>query len=221
MNEVRLVVIDDHPVLRKGLVEVLDSVHGFQVVGEAENGAAGLELIESTIPDVAIVDIDMPIMDGIDMVRILRKRNRTVDVVFLTIHNDRSLLRSLPSLRVQGYLLKDSATDEIIDCVRAVASGDRFVSPRIERAESRSNAEPSLLGVDQLTAGELKVLSLISDSRTSREIGEELSVSVRTVETHRYNIGTKLGLKGTHALLKFAVENRSAIANATTLRSHT
>jgi two-component system, NarL family, nitrate/nitrite response regulator NarL len=221
MKEVSLVVIDDHPVLRKGLVETLSAVEGFRVVGEAENGASGLELIESTSPDLAIVDIDMPVMDGIDLVRILRKSNRTVEIVFLTIHKDRSLLRSLPSLGVRGYVLKDSSTEEILECVRTVASGRRFVSAKLEAFEPKPQEEPYLMGIDNLTSSELIVLFLISQSRTSREIADELTVSVRTIDTHRYNITAKLGLKGSHALLKFAVENRSEISNAHNLRNPT
>ncbi len=220
MREVRLVIIDDHPLLRFGLRDLLSAVPEIEVVGEAANGAQAIELIEEMKPDIAIVDVDMPLVDGIELVKLLRKRNKDVEVVFLTIHKDRSLLRSLPRLGVRGYVLKESATDEIIDCVRSVANGERYVSSKLEF----DVASPEVVlpdSVDSLTIGELRVLLLISHSRTNREIADELRVSVRTVETHRYNICAKLALSGTHSLLKFAVQNKSRIAHAASLRETT
>ncbi len=220
MSDISLVIIDDHPILRKGLRDLLRDVPGFRVVGEAENGARALELIEDVAPDIAIVDVDMPVMDGIDLVKMLRKNRVSIEIIYLTIHKDRSLLRSLSRFGVKGYVLKDSATEEIIDCVKAVAAGERFVSPKLERERNDPEAaeKPQLSGIETLTAGELRVLSLIALSRTNREIAGELFISVRTVETHRYNICFKLGLKGPHVLLKFAVSNKKRILNAHNLR---
>lgn len=220
MNRVRLVIVDDHPVLRMGLRDLLSAVPEFDVIGEAENGAQALELIDTVSPDLAIVDIDMPVLDGIELAKLLRSKQVRTHIVFLTIHRDRSLYRSLARMGVRGYVLKDSATEEIVDCVRAVVSGDRFVSPQV--ISVGESAGPTLLvGIESLTLSEIRVLALISDSRTNREIAEGLSVSVRTIETHRYNICSKLDLKGSHALLKFAVENKSSILNAYKLRETT
>jgi DNA-binding NarL/FixJ family response regulator len=193
-------------------------------VGHAENGAQALELIEVTNPDIAIIDIDMPIRDGIELVKMLRKHGIEIKIIFLTIHKDRSLLRSLTSLGVKGYVLKDSAIDEIVDCVRAAEAGERFVSPKLERQRHANEVRfdgATLVGVETLTPSELRILYLISLSRTSREIANELGISVRTVETHRYNIGSKLDLKGTHASQKIAVEHKPQILNAHNLRETT
>lgn len=221
MREITIVIVDDHPLLRKGLADHLSSVREFSIVGQAENGAKALEVIQETSPNVAIVDIDMPIMDGVELVKFLRKRGAETDIVFLTVHKDRALLRSLPKLGVRGYVLKDSATDEIIECIRSVTSGRRYVSPKLEGSPKDPKDDALLAGIEDLTPSELRVLYFISLSRTSREIAEHLAVSVRTVEAHRYNVGSKLGLAGTHALLKFAVEHKSEILNAYTLSETT
>lgn len=225
MSELRLVIVDDHPLLRKGLKDLLEAEAGIRVVGEAGNGAQGLELIETLAPDVAVLDIDMPVMDGIELARILSKRSITTALIFLTIHKDRSLIRSMASLGIKGYVLKDSAMDEIVECVKAVASGDRWLSPKlndiIPHAGGAASTSERVFEFERLTPAELRVLALIAQSKTNREIADELFISVRTVETHRYNICSKFYLQGSHSLLKFAIANKPEILNALNLSDPT
>ena len=211
----KILIADDHPIFRHGLVQVIERREGFKVEGEASDGAEAVRLVEERGADVAIVDIDMPVMDGIEAARKLKEISPETAVVFLTMHKDKSILRSMGPLNVKGYVLKDSAMDEIVTCIEQVLGGGSYLSPAIEDlAASKPDSKfetkfvPALEG---LTKTEKRVLSLITDSRTNKEIAEELFISIRTVETHRYNICTKLGLNGSHALFKFAVKNRQKI----------
>jgi DNA-binding NarL/FixJ family response regulator len=225
MSEIRVAIVDDHPLIRKALEDLLRSEAGISVIGEASNGAKGLELIVSAKPDIAVIDIDMPVLDGIELARLLKKQGSKTLLIFLTILKDRSLIRSMAELGARGYVLKDSAMEEVVECVRAVAAGERWLSPKLNEIapidERTSVAPGKLADLGQLTPTELKVLALIAHSRTNREIADELSVSVRTIETHRYNICSKFDLKGSHSLLRFAAAYKRQILTALNLSDAT
>ncbi|HMS08877.1 MAG TPA: response regulator transcription factor [Pyrinomonadaceae bacterium] len=224
-NEIRIVVADDHPIFRRGLAELLAGEPEFKVIGEVQNGARALEYIEQGLPSVVVLDLDMPILDGIAVAKIVRERRLPVKVIFLTMHRNQSVVRSMNKLGVSGYVLKDAVMDEIVDCIRAVMRGEHFVGSGLgsrSKDESRSPAEALLIDeVQTLSATERTVLSQISRSKSNREIASDLCISVRTVETHRYNICSKLGIKGPHALLRFALANKETIQAEDKLRSAT
>lgn len=189
------------------------------MVGEADNGEAAIELTQRLRPDVVILDIDMPTKDGIETARELKALGLSAKVVFLTMHKDNSILRSLRSLGVKGYVLKDSALNEIGTCINRVAAGNTYLSPALndlilENAEVPTRTEISPL-IGTLSQAERNVLKLVTESKTSREIAEALFVTVRTVETHRYNICTKLDLNGPNALFKFAIQHKHEINSLT------
>ncbi len=210
---ISIIVADDHPIFRHGLSAVIQKDPEFEIVGEAENGIQAVELAVEHAPDVAILDVDMPLMDGIETARRIRDESPGTRTVFLTMHRDRSILNSMNDLGVCGYVLKDAAMNEITECIRTIIGGSKYLSPLIGtlRADSPRTYTEQLPNFESLTKGEVRVLKLIARSRTNREIAAELFVSIRTVETHRYNICSKLDLNGPHALFKFANENRSAI----------
>lgn len=214
-NSLKIVIADDHPIFRQGLAQILAGHPGWEIAGEAENGVQVVEAAGRTFPDIAILDIDMPEMDGIDAAKAIRELSPKTGLIFLTLHKDRSVLRSMAALRVRGYVLKDSALGEIVECVNTVRKGGTYLSPALnELLLSGFEHEPSaetLSVVGTLTEAEKRVLEMITRSRTSKEIADALYVSVRTVEKHRYNICTKLGLSGPHALFKYAVDNRDGI----------
>ena len=208
------VIADDHSIVRQGLRQMLDADANFSVVGEAKNGAEALELIETCKPFVAVLDIDMPQMGGFELVRELRRRKTEIEIVFLTMHSEEEIFQTAMDLRVGGYVLKDDATTDIVAAVRSVAAGKSFISPalsslllnRRRRAEELKSGKPEL---GLLTPTERRVLKLIADDKTSREIGDELFVSHRTIDTHRLNISRKLNLRGNLALVKFAITHKS------------
>lgn len=225
IEPIKIVIADDHPIFRRGLAEILASTRDFRVIGEVENGARALELVEQSSPDVAILDLDMPVLDGIAVAKMIHERRLPVKVIFLTMHRNQSVVRSMNKIGVSGYVLKDAVLDEIVDCIRAVINGEQFLGSGLGQRDS--SGVPSSIGIspiddiNELSQTERKVLSEIARSRSNREIARDLFISVRTVETHRYNICSKLHIKGPHALLRFALANKDIIHAEEKLRNST
>src|SRR5262245_55226453 len=215
-DKLSIVVADDHPVFRQGLRQIIESEPDFEIVGEASDGKQALDLIRKLRPTVAVLDISMPERDGLAVVRALRDEKIPVEIVFLTMYRYESIFRSALDLDVKGYLLKDSAPFEIVSGIKAILRGEHYTSPLLTSYLIKSNraavtAAPDSGGILDLSPAERRVLALIAEYKTSKDIAEELSISRRTVETHRTNICQKLGLHGNHALMKFALEHKSSL----------
>lgn len=215
-KNIKVVIADDHPIFRSGLVSVFSQQSDIEIVGAAANGHEALSLIKSSEADVAILDVDMPELDGIETARQLKEAFPSVAVVFLTMHRDTTILRSMKTLNAKGYVLKDSALNDIVDCVRRVSKGKTFIGTGLDELVLEAVDSPSLRSVPQLarlTQTELQIMRLVGEYKTSKEIAQELFVSIKTIETHRYNICLKLGISGPHALLAFAVEHQRHLEN--------
>lgn len=216
---ITVLIADDHPIFRTGLRQVIETDAAVRVVAEAGNGDEALATIGSVSPDVAVLDIDMPGRDGLDVARALRDRRSATRVIFLTLHKDSWFLNAALDAGVHGYVPKESAVTEIAGAIRSVHAGQQYVSPvlssllisRSQRAEALAKALPAL---DALTPTEMKVLKLVAEIKTTKEIADALCISPRTVEHHRTSIATKLELHGSHALTRFAVKHQSALRNA-------
>ena len=217
MNSViRLLIADDHPLLRTGLRQVIETDPRLQVVAEAADGATALEQLRVTRPDVAVLDIEMPQLTGFALLREMRAERLATAVVFLTMYRDEEMFNEALDLGALGYVLKDSATTDIISAIRAAASGQPYISPAISafllnRATRAATLVQQHPGLNDLTPTERRVLKLISENKTSKQIAAELFISYRTVENHRANICQKLNLKGSHSLLKFAFDHKSEL----------
>ena len=214
--EIRIVIADDHPIFRNGLRQLLETVPNFKIIGEADNGEAALKLITGAQPDLAILDIDMPEKDGFEVARTLFAQSVPVEVIFLTMHKNKSLFNAALNLGVKGYVLKDSAMADLINAVKAVSLKQNYISPQlstflVERSRQTDLLTQSQPAISKLTPTEKRILRLVSDYRTSKEIAAELFISIRTVEHHRASIATKLDLKGSHALLKFALDHKNEL----------
>jgi DNA-binding NarL/FixJ family response regulator len=216
-KEIKIVIADDHPVYRKGLMQVIqEEKEGFRIIGEAANGKDALEKILQHKPDIALLDVDMPFKNGFQIVRELNNINSTTRVIFLTMYSEEKIFNEALDLGIMGYVVKDSALSEISECLDRVSKGDYFISPsisgylvtRLKRREGFANSHPS---INDLTETERKVLKLISENHTSKEIADQLFISYRTVEKHRSNISEKLNLRGSHSLIKFAIENKNLL----------
>ncbi|HEV7646034.1 MAG TPA: response regulator transcription factor [Pyrinomonadaceae bacterium] len=215
-EEIQIIIADDHPIFRRGLRGIIEGQPDLNVVAEADNGETALSLIKEHEPDVVVLDVDMPGKDGFETVKSIMKQDLGVGVIFLTMHNSESIFNAALDLGVKGYVLKDSALPEITDSIRAVAAGKNYISPplstylvnRAGRAESLNAQTP---GISGLTAAERNILKLIAAEKTSRQIADELFISIRTVDRHRANISSKLDLRGTNALVKFALVHRSEL----------
>lgn len=217
MNEnVKIVIADDHPIVRQGLRQMIEADRNLTVIGEASDGETALQLIETHQPDVAVLDIDMPHIGGFEVVRELERKKIRVKIIFLTMHTEEKIFQTAMDLGVSGYVLKDSAPNDIVAGIRSIAAGKPFISPamsalllnRRRRTQRLESEKPEL---DTLTPTERRILKLIADDKTSKEIGKELFISHRTVHAHRANILHKLNLSGNLALVKFAITHKSSL----------
>src|SRR5260221_31960 len=211
--EIRVVIADDHPIFRSGLRQILASQSDIQVLDEVGDGEAALRSIRSLSPDIAILDIDMPKKNGLEVVQALQKEGPELPIIFLTMYDDHEMLSRAMDLGVRGYVLKEGAVREIIESVRLVGAGKHYISPAlsaylVDRRSRAAELQKAVPGLDRLTPTERKILKLIAGGRTSKEIAAELNLSARTVDNHRLNISNKLDIHGTHQLLKFAVQNK-------------
>jgi len=207
-NEIRIVIADDHPIFRQGLLKVIEADSVVRVVGEADDGESALARIAELQPDVVVLDINMPPPDGLAVARSLRQQQLPVGIIFLTMHKDEALLNTAIELGVKGFIVKDAAVNEIVGCIKSVAAGESFFSPALtDQLVTRRN-EPALAG---LTGTELRVLSLVAETKSNKEIAELMFISVRTVEHHRSNICAKLDLTGKNALLTFALTHKAEL----------
>jgi DNA-binding NarL/FixJ family response regulator len=218
-QQITLVIADDHPLFRKGLHEVIESDSTLKILGEASDGAAAFEMVRQYTPAIAILDIDMPKMGGLTVAREIQQQKLEVDVIFLTMYKEDDLFNEAMDVGGRAYVLKDSAVNDILDAIHTVADGKYYISPglsdhlvrRSARAEKLLGQTPSL---EDLTPAELRILKLIAENKTSKEIGDILSISYKTVENHRTNISSKLHLRGSHSLLKFALENKGVLTRS-------
>lgn len=212
-NAPKLIIADDHPIFRKGLVDLITSTTRFSICGEAENGNTAFELIKKLTPDIAILDINMPGMNGFDIAKKVKSEEMTVNIIFLTMYNEEELFNKAMDLGVKGYILKECAVKDILDCIQSVADGKYYISPVIsDYLVNRSTVlkidEKQKSAIEKLTPTEKQILKFIAEDKTSKEIADRLFISVRTVENHRMNICNKLSIHGSNALLKFSLENK-------------
>jgi DNA-binding NarL/FixJ family response regulator len=213
---IKILVVDDHPIFRKGMLEVLASDDSLEVVGEAADGAEALKLAEKLQPDIAVLDLDLPQIPGLELIRSLQKMRHPVDTVVLTMSKSEQMFNEAIDRGAKGYVLKDDAVHDLLQSLRAVAAGKPYVSPSLsgsllrrgDRTRELHDKKPSLAS---LTPMERRVLSLISQNQTTREIAASLFVSPYTIETHRCNICKKLSLEGAQPVLRFALEHKSEL----------
>jgi DNA-binding NarL/FixJ family response regulator len=216
-DEIEVLIADDHPLMRKGLRLSVEEDPGLKVVGEASDGEAALSLIKKLRPQVALLDIEMPKLDGLGVVREMVKSGLKTEVIFLTFHSNQDLFRSAMDLGCKGYILKDSAVQEVVAGIHAVASGRPYISSAITtdllQRQNQPVAKSSNALTSHLTPTEVRIMQLIARGKTSKEIGAELSIHYRTVENHRTNMCRKLDLEGegANALLRFALQNKDVL----------
>lgn len=212
---IEVLLADDHPVVRKGLCSMIEEDGDLRVIAEAGDGETALALIKKLGPRIAVLDIDMPRMDGFGVMREIQRLKLATSVIFLTLHAEDDMYRAAMDLGARGYLLKDSAMGEIAIGVRAVASGQLYLSSAVTAQLLQKPRAPAAPAPNPLTQGltktEVRILQLIAEGKSSKEIGADLDIHYRTVENHRTNICRKLGVDGAHALLRFALQHRASL----------
>lgn len=199
---IRIVLADDHQIIRQGLRSLLALEADMTVVAEAVNGREAIALVQSETPDVIILDISMPDLNGIEAARLLRREHPNLDIIILSMHSDRRFVQELLGLGVSGYLLKDSAFEELAEAIRTVRSGECYLSSAIAHL---SQCQPPCGRRSVLTAREREVLQLMAEGDNTKTIAYKLAVSVKTIETHRQHIMRKLGIHSVAGLTKYAI----------------
>jgi two-component system response regulator NreC len=208
MKDVHILLVDDHAVLRSGLRLLLDAQPGLQVVGEAGDAQEALELAAKVQPDLVLLDLTLPQMDGIAMLPLLRKLLPSARVLVLTMHDDEGYLRQAFRAGAAGYVLKKAADAELIAAVRAVMRGENYVHPAMTRALLDDLLPPAPANSDpwaSLSDREREVLVLVARGYTAAEIGAQLNLSPKTIETYRLRGMEKLGMRSRAALVQFAL----------------
>jgi DNA-binding NarL/FixJ family response regulator len=213
-EKLRVLIADDHPLSRAGLRQVIESKSDFEVVSEAGNGESALEIIRRLKPAIAVLDISMPKMDGLAVAQALQQESSPVKIIFLTMYREQKMFDRAIEVGAKGYVLKESAAHDIVSCLNAVAAGLHYTSPELTtylvKRTHKSNST-NREGIEALSPTERRVLRLLADYKTSKQIGDELFISRRTVENHRSNICQKLDIHGSHALMKFALEHKDSL----------
>jgi two-component system response regulator NreC len=209
LMDTKVIIADDHAILREGLRMVLDAQPGLSVVGEAEDGRQALEMVEHLHPDVVVMDIAMPNMNGAEATRQISRRFPETRVLILTMHENPQYLSQIVSAGAIGCVLKRSAGTELVTAVRAAARGESYFSPTLAtmmldvyRMQLASAGADEL---DSLTEREREVLQLIAEGKTNQEIAEALVLSIKTVQTHRMHLMDKLGVHDRTELVKYAI----------------
>jgi DNA-binding NarL/FixJ family response regulator len=213
MNGIRVVLADDHGLMRKGVRSVLAQDRSISIVGEAGDGAEAVQLAEALHPDVIVMDIAMPQLNGIEAAAQIARKDKRIGILILSMYSDEEYLLRALSAGARGYLLKDSAEPDLLRAVRAVAAGRTFFSPAIvetllEDYVHRLQQEGLQDSYDLLTDREKQVLQLLAEGKTNKEAAAILDLGVSTVETHRTNLMQKLGLHNTAELVIYAVRKK-------------
>jgi len=211
-----VIICDDHPIFRKGLVQIITEIKNLEIVGECGDGKTALKLIQDLKPDIAVLDVLMPDKNGLEVAQQLKEIGLPTKIIILTMHSEESYFNEAMDAGVKGYLLKENASTDLKSCIKEVLLGKYYVSSLLSNLllerENRIKAfQKEIPAIDSLTETELKILKLIAKNKTSKEIAEVLFISYRTVQNHRQHISDKLNLHGPHKLLQFALENKKLL----------
>jgi DNA-binding NarL/FixJ family response regulator len=209
MRKTTLIIADDHPIFRNGVRQIIEENNQFELLAEGQNGIEAYQLIIAHRPDIAVLDLEMPHLTGLDVCAKIRNEKSQTQFVLLTMHKEKHFFKSAMEAGVRGYLLKDNASEDLIVCIKAVIQGKLYVSPIIahylhEHDESSQNTVAQN-AKKLLSPTEKIIVKLISEAKSSAEIANLLFISINTVENHRANIAKKLALEGKNSLLKFAM----------------
>jgi len=207
---INVLIADDHAVVRAGLRALINSEPLLKLVGEATGGYEAIEMVRNTQTDILVLDLSMPDLDGLSVTKKIMPERPGLRILILTIHDDEAFIREAIKYGASGYILKRAAENELIGAIHIVMRGDLYVDPSMMRTlldESVQSTNAVQESVESLTPRETEVLKLIVEGYTNRQIGEELNISVRTVEGHRANLSEKLGLQSRVELVRYAREH--------------
>ena len=208
-QKIRVLIVDDHPVVRKGLQSCLSKQERISVVGEAGDGDEALVKIRELMPDVVLMDISMPKMNGLAVTEVLRKEQPAIKVLVLSVHNNKDYIFRIIQAGAHGYISKEASPEELLEAITAVYEGETFFTPEVAQAALARlvHGAGKEGGLDQLTGREREVLVLIAEGQSNKEIASDLGIGVRTIETHRERIMRRLEIHSVAGLTKYAIAN--------------
>jgi len=216
MSKIRILLADDHPMVRSGLIKLLEPYKEFVIVGEAGDGEEAVEMTKKLQPDIVIIDLSMPKLSGIEATKLIRKNNPITKVLVLTMHDNEEYVYQIFKCGAGGYMLKNSGKDDLAAAIRAVAKGETFFSPRVSeimvnaylrKADVREGLPLSNEDIP-LTKREREILFYIAEGLNNSQIAERLFISARTVDTHRTNIMQKLDIHDAANLVRYAMKKK-------------
>jgi DNA-binding NarL/FixJ family response regulator len=222
MRKIRVLLADDHTVVRQGLRALLDAEEDIEIIGEAENGRQALQLVKKLLPDVVVMDIAMPVLNGVEATRQITRYVPNVKVLVLSTYSNDEYVEQLTEAGAAGYLVKQTAANDLLKAIREAFKGNAFFSPAIAkrlRDQCRltfGGGQPFKRRSDYLTTREAEVLQLIAEGRANKQIAAELCISIKTVEKHRQQVMNKLGIHDVagltrHAISKGIIENNAGL----------
>ena len=209
--KIRILLVDDHRILREGIRSILEEHEDILVVGEAEDGRTAVKLTEVLKPDIVLMDIGMPLLNGLEATRQIKRDHPNTKVLILTVHDNEEYIRQLLAAGAMGYILKYAAATELLAAIRTVYKGESVLSPAITQLVIEDYlrwADIKQDDPDRLTPREREVLQLIAEGYTNKEIGEILKISEKTVKAHRSNLMQKLDLHNRGDLIRYAIQKK-------------
>ena len=210
-SEITVLLADDHGIVRKGIRSLLEQESWIKIVGEAEDGMEVLKKAGTLLPDILVLDISLPLLNGLEVARRLNKLQPEIKIIILSMHDSEELIYETLQAGVKGYILKKSAPDQLVSAIRAVSLGKSFFSPEISKIiDERKIEQGQVIGnesilVPALTGRETEILQLVAEGHSNREIAEILFISIKTVENHRSKIMEKMNFRNIADLIKYAV----------------
>jgi DNA-binding NarL/FixJ family response regulator len=214
MGKIRILIADDHTILRHGIKEILLGEEDFDVIADVGDGRDAVKLVQELFPDVVLMDISMPNMNGLEATRQIIKKVPETRVLALTMYEDRDYVHLMRKAGASGYILKDTAANELVDAIRAISNGSEYFSPAIAAKLDESGVHRAVESeLDVLTDREREVLQLLAEGKSIREAGEILDISPKTVEAHKTNLMKKLNIHNRVALTKFAIQHKLIALN--------
>ena len=212
MNKIRVLLADDHTILRDGIRALLDDQADIEVIGEAQDGQATVKMTAQLLPDVVVMDIAMPLLNGLEATRQIQRDFPQVKVLILTMHENEEYIRQVLAAGALGYVLKDAAARDLLGAIRSVYQGEAVLSPAITRLVIEDYLRWGDIrppdSTNSLTSREREVLQLIAEGYTNKEIAEILCISIKTVQSHRTNLMSKLDLHDRGELIKYAIQKK-------------
>lgn len=212
MDKKRILLVDDHQLIIDGLRGFIESNESYHVIGEANTGTEAIRLASVLSPDLILMDIEMPEMSGIQASQEIKKSFPSIKIIIVSMHNEKQLIKKLIDQGADGYLLKNSSQNEVMDAIEKVLNNKIYLSQDVtmsllDKKQNTGTSTSSVLNISQLTEREVEILKLVSLGKTNKEVGDELNISHRTVDTHRTNLMKKLDVTNVAGLIRFAFKN--------------